>query len=100
MPAPVSAASVKPAPHIFMPTEDQLRAAYTSIADAAEKAGTAKQLKHAPVAHPEKFAHVVLSHGVDAARVAYVIKGQLYVNTWAVNPKMGSWEHVGPAPLF
>jgi hypothetical protein len=100
MPAPISAAVPSSPARIFMPTPDQLRAAYTSIADAAEKNGTARQLKHAPAANMQKYPNVVLSHGVDAARVAYVVKGQLYINTWAVNPKMGSWEHVGAAPLF
>jgi hypothetical protein len=100
MPTINPASKTQPTPHIFMPTEDQLKAAYKSEIDAADKAGKLHFSMHAPVKNADKYPHYVLNHGVDTAQVAYVIKGSLYVRNEVDGGIMNSWAKVGPVPMF
>ena len=90
------------APHIFMPTQDQLKKTYASITDAAEKAGKLKPLKGAPIGASKAPSFDITKKGrLGVDRKVYDIGGQLYLTTQDVSPNAKpNWFKVGPAPEF
>ncbi len=98
----VTAVATPKLPGSPFPSHEMLRKTYTRIAKAAMQAGTAKQLKKAPVAHPEKYPSYVMDpKKLGSSQKVYVIKGDLYLASTPVtlHPKT-TWFKVGPAPLF
>jgi hypothetical protein len=89
-------------PGIMMPTHEQLVNTYRSIAMSAEKHHTAKKLAHAPAGYSKAPQYnITAPHLMGVSKIAYVIKGEIYVKTSVVSPTAKpSWEKIGPAPLF
>lgn len=86
----------------MMPTHDQMVKTYGSICRAAEKNHTAKKLAHAPAGASKAPQYNITAPGLlGVGKIAYVIKGELYVKTQVVSPTAKpSWEKIGPAPMF
>jgi hypothetical protein len=87
---------------IFMPTHDQLVSTYRGITEGAEKAGTIKALKHAPVGASKAPSYDITKPGtLGVKRQVYDIRGELYLKSTVVAPNAKpKWFKVGPAPLF
>jgi len=87
---------------IFMPTQDQLKAAYSSAVDSATKNHTLKALKGAPVGASKVAPLDITKKGVlGVDKKVYNIGGELYLKSQVVAPNAKpSWFKVGPAPLF
>lgn len=87
---------------IMMPTHDQLVKTYRSIVQSAEKNHTAKKLAHAPAGFSKAPQYNITAPGLmGVGKIAYVIKGDIYVKTQVVSPTAKpSWEKIGPAPMF
>ena len=87
---------------IFMPTEEQLKTAYTSITQAALKDHSAKKLAHAPKNFAKYPSYDVTPKGLcGVGYKCYVIKGELILASTPVtlHPKT-TWYDCGPMPLF
>src|SRR5438309_674920 len=94
-------AVIRPA-GIFMPTRDQLIAAYRGIVAGAEKNGALEPLRHAPL-NAEKFPRYDIQdlRRLGVSRQVYAIQGELFLKTSVVYPGASArWFKVGPAPLF
>jgi hypothetical protein len=87
---------------IFMPTPAQLQTAYRSITEAAEKNGSIKPLKGAPVGASKASPVNINKPGMlGVNREVYDIRGQLYLKSQVVAPDAkAKWFKVGPAPMF
>ena len=86
---------------IFMPTQDQLKQVYGSMAQKALKDGV-KPLKHAPKGI-EKYSSIdVTPKGeMGSDQKVYTYKGELYLKTTPVVPNAKStWYKIGPMPMF
>lgn len=93
---------VEPQPHIWMPTNEQLKRVYGNIAESAMKNGTAKKLDKAPKGFENAPHWDITPKGlVGVNKSVYLIGGQLYLKQISTCfPAPAQWHAVGPAPLF
>lgn len=98
----ISLSVAQQAAPIFAPTRDQLTRVYSGLVDAARKNNTATPMGRAPTSalKHSQMQGFTYRQGRDGGETMFVVRGQLYLNTWNLTPKSSRWEKIGPVPLF
>lgn len=98
----VSAQQTTPPPGFWMPTNEQLKSTYGSIAEQAMKSHTAKRMLRAPRNASQYPKWDITPQGAKTKRIVYEIRGELYLRLTrnTILGPVSRWYKCGPAPLF